>query len=241
LTNDEVKPFFYAYPCPIFNSAYSQEEKMLNDKLRDPVSGLTHLGAAILSLFGLIALMVISWGDTPKLVSVTIYGVTLIAMFSASATYHMTISSPKVIEILRKIDHSAIYLLIAGTYTPFCVNAFHGFWKWGLLSIIWGLALIGVGIKVFIIRTPRWVNAGIYLLMGWLIIAAVGEMMATLPPEVLTWLIIGGVIYTLGAVIYITKKMDFIPSVFGFHEVWHIFVILAAAAHYISILIYIKA
>lgn len=214
---------------------------MLNDKLRDPVSGLTHLGAAILSLFGLIALMVISWGDTPKLVSVTIYGVTLIAMFSASATYHMTISSPKVIEILRKIDHSAIYLLIAGTYTPFCVNAFHGFWKWGLLSIIWGLALIGVGIKVFIIRTPRWVNAGIYLLMGWLIIAAVGEMMATLPPEVLTWLIIGGVIYTLGAVIYITKKMDFIPSVFGFHEVWHIFVILAAAAHYISILIYIKA
>ena len=214
---------------------------MLNDKLRDPVSGLTHLSAAILSLFGLIALMVISWGDTPKLISVTIYGITLIAMFSASATYHMTISSPKVIEILRKADHSAIYLLIAGTYTPFCVNAFHGFWKWGLLSIIWGLALVGVGIKIFIIRTPRWLNAGIYLLMGWLIIAAVGEMTKTLSAEVLTWLIIGGVIYTLGAVVYITKKMDFVPNLFGFHEVWHIFVILAAMAHYISILIFIRA
>ena len=213
---------------------------MLKDKLRDPVSGLTHLGAAILSLFGLIALIIITWGDTPKLVSVIIYGVTLIAMFSASATYHMTISSPKVIEILRKVDHSAIYLLIAGTYTPFCMNAFSGFWKWGLFSIIWSLAIIGVGIKIFIIRAPRWVNAGIYLIMGWLIVIAAGEMGRTLPANTITWLIIGGVIYTLGAVIYITKKMDFKPDIFGFHEVWHIFVILAAAAHYISILSYIR-
>jgi len=214
---------------------------MLKNKLRDPISGLSHLGAAILSVFGLIALIFFSWGDTPKLVSVTIYGITLIAMFSASATYHVSTFSPKVIEILRKIDHSAIYLLIAGTYTPFCVNAFSGFWQWGLLSIIWGLALIGIGIKIFIIRTPRRINAGIYLLMGWLIVAAIGEMIATLPAEVLTWLIMGGIMYTLGAIIYITKKMDFIPGVFGFHEVWHIFVILAAAAHYISILIFIRA
>ena len=214
---------------------------MLKDKLRNPISGLSHLGAAILSLFGLISLISFSWGDTPKVVSVTIYGITLIAMFSASAVYHMTISSPKVIEILRKIDHAAIYLLIAGTYTPFCVNAFSGFWQWGLLSIIWGLAFIGVGIKIFIIRVPRWVNAGIYLLMGWMIIAAIGEMITTLPAEVLTWLIIGGIIYTLGAVVYITKKMDFKPGIFGFHEVWHIFVIFAATAHYISILIFIRA
>ncbi len=214
---------------------------MLNDKLRDPISGISHLGAAILSSFGLIALISISWGDTAKLISVTIYGITLIAMFTASAVYHMTISSPKVIEILRKIDHAAIYLLIAGTYTPFCVNAFSGFWQWGLLSIIWGLALVGVGIKIFIIRAPRWVNAGVYLIMGWLIVAAAGEMANTLPASVIMWLIIGGIIYTLGAVVYITKKMDFKPGIFGFHEVWHIFVILAAAAHYISILIFIRA
>ncbi len=214
---------------------------MLNDKLRDPISGLSHLGAAILSFFGLIALISISWGDTAKLISSTIYGITLIAMFTASAVYHMTISSPKVIEILRKIDHAAIYLLIAGTYTPFCVNAFSGFWQWGLLSIIWSLALIGVGIKVFIVRVPRWVNAGVYLIMGWLIVAAAGEMANTLSAGVIMWLVIGGIIYTLGAVVYITKKMDFKPGVFGFHEVWHIFVILAAAAHYISILIFIRA
>lgn len=209
---------------------------MFKDKLRDPVSGLTHLGAAILALFGLIAMLVMTWGENAKFVSVLIYGVSLMLMFAASATYHMTISSPKVIETLRKVDHSAIYLLIAGTYTPFCINAFSGFWKWGLLIIIWSLALIGVGIKVFIIRAPRWVNAGVYLLMGWLVIAAIGEMLNTLTPAAITWLIVGGVIYTLGAVIYITKKLDFKPGVFGFHEVWHIFVILAAAAHYISVL-----
>lgn len=212
---------------------------MLKDKLRDPVSGLTHLGAAILSFFGLIALILISWGEPAKLASMIVYGTSLIVMFSASATYHMTISSPKVIEILRKVDHSAIFLLIAGTYTPFCINAFSGFWKWGLFSIIWALAIIGVGIKIFIVRAPRWVNAGVYLIMGWLVIAATGEMLDKLPIGALIWLIAGGLIYTLGAIIYITKTLDFKPRVFGFHEVWHIFVILAAVAHFISILVYI--
>lgn len=212
---------------------------MLKDKLRDPISGLTHLGAAILSLFGLIALILISWGEPAKLSSLIVYGISLILMFSASATYHMTISSPKVLEILRKVDHSAIYLLIAGTYTPFCINAFSGFWKWGLFSIIWALAIIGVGIKIFIIRAPRWVNAGVYLLMGWLVVAATGEMLDKLPIGALVWLIAGGLIYTFGAIIYITKKLDFKPGIFGFHEVWHIFVILAAGAHFISILVYI--
>ena len=209
---------------------------MLNNKLRDPISGLTHLSAAILALVGLFVMLIMSWGEQAKLISVLIYGISLILLFSASATYHMTIAKPKVIAILRKVDHAAIYLLIAGTYTPFCINAFSGFWQWGLLSIIWGLALVGIGIKVFLINVPRWVNAGVYLIMGWLVIAAMQEMLNTLAPATLTWLIVGGAIYTFGAVIYITKKLDFKPGIFGFHEVWHIFVMLAAAAHYISVL-----
>ena len=209
---------------------------MLKNKLRDPISGLTQLGAAIAALAGLIVLLVITWGDQTKLVSSLVYGISLILLFAASATYHITIAKPKIIAILRKIDHAAIYLLIAGTYTPFCLNAFSGFWQWGLLSIIWALALIGIGIKVFLINVPRWVNAGVYLIMGWLVIAAIQEMLNTLAPVTLTWLIIGGVTYTVGAVIYITKKMDFKPGIFGCHEVWHIFVMAAAAAHYVSVL-----
>lgn len=208
---------------------------MFLKKLREPVNGLTHLGGAILALAGLIALWIIGWSTPAKIIALTVYGLSLVAMFSASATYHMVHARDRVIEILRKVDHSAIYLLIAGTYTPFCILAFTGFWQWGLLSIIWSLAALGIAVKIFIIRAPRWLNAGIYLLMGWLCLAAIGEMLAVLPIGVLTWMLVGGITYTLGAVVYITKIFNFVPGVFGFHEVWHIFVLLAAAAHFIAV------
>ncbi len=205
-------------------------------KLREPVNSLTHWSATVLATAGLIALLVVGWGRPARIISLVIYGLSLIFLFSASATYHMVRVKEKALEIFRKIDHAAIYFLIAGSYTPFCVNAFSGFWKWGLLSIIWSLALIGILVKIFYIRAPRWLNAGIYLVMGWLCLAAIGQMLAVLPVWVLSWLFAGGVIYTLGAIVYITKIFNFIPGVFGFHEVWHIFVMLAAAAHFVAVL-----
>ena len=205
-------------------------------KLREPVNSLTHWAGAILALAGLIALLIVGWGTPLKVVSLIIYGVSLIFLFSASATYHMVQVKDKALEIFRKVDHAAIYCLIAGTYTPFCINAFTGFWKWGMLTIIWSLAIIGIVIKVFIIRSPRWLNAGIYVAMGWLCVGASAQLLAALPAWVLTWLIIGGVTYTLGAVVYSTKMFNFVPGVFGFHEVWHIFVLLAAAAHYVAVM-----
>ena len=204
--------------------------------LREPVNSLTHWAGAFLALLGLIALLVVGWGAPARVISLLIYGVSLIFLFSASATYHMVQGKERALEIFRKIDHAAIYFLIAGTYTPFCVNAFSGFWKWGMLSIIWSLALIGIIVKVFYIRAPRWLNAGIYLVMGWLCIAAIGQMLAALPVWVLLWLVAGGLLYTLGAIIYITKIFNFVPGVFGFHEMWHIFVMLAAAAHFVAVL-----
>jgi hemolysin III len=205
-------------------------------KLREPVNSLTHWGGAILALFGLIALLILGWGKPAKIISLLTYGISLIFLFSASATYHMVRVKEQALEVFRKIDHAAIYFLIAGTYTPFCVNAFSGFWKWGMLSIIWSLALIGILVKVFYIRAPRWLNAGIYLVMGWLCLAAIGQMLAVLPAWVISWLIAGGVIYTLGAVVYITKIFNFVPGIFGFHEVWHILVMLAAAAHFVAVM-----
>ena len=205
-------------------------------KLREPVNSLTHWAGAILALIGLIALLIVGWSTPAKIISLMIYGLSLIAMFSASATYHMVRAKDKVLLILRKLDHSAIYLLIAGTYTPFCVNAFDGFWKWGMLSIIWTLAVVGIIIKVFYIKAPRWLNAGIYVVMGWLCVGASGQMLSTLPTWVFGWLLAGGVIYTLGAVVYSTKLFNFKPGVFGFHEVWHIFVLLAAAAHFVAVM-----
>jgi hemolysin III len=204
--------------------------------MREPVSGLTHLGGAIAALVGQIALLVVGWNGAEKLASVLVYGISLIALFSASATYHLVNAGPKVTKILRKLDHSAIFLLIAGSYTPFCINAFTGFFRWGLLAIVWGIAIVGIVVKIFYVDAPRWLAAGVYVLMGWLCVAAAGQMTTVLSPFSLAWLIAGGVIYTLGAVVYATKLFDFVPGKFGYHEVWHIFVLLGAAAHFVAVM-----
>jgi hemolysin III len=205
-------------------------------KFREPVNGLTHLAGAIAATIGLLALLYFSRGVFVKSISVIVYGLGLISMFSASATYHLVKAGSAVQNKLRKIDHSSIFFLIAGTYTPFCLIAFTGIWRWGLLTIIWVIALLGITVKVFYINAPRWLNVIIYLLMGWLCVVAVPQMHSMLPVGALVWLIIGGVFYTLGAGIYATHSFNFRPGSFGFHEVWHIFVLLGAAAHYISVM-----
>jgi hemolysin III len=207
--------------------------------MREPVNGLTHLGAAVVSAVGLAALLITGRSTIGKEVSLLIYGSTLVMLFAASSTYHLVKGSPRVMGILRKVDHAAIYLLIAGSYTPFCYNMFSGFWQWGLLAIVWSLALLGVILKIFIINSPRWLNAAIYLVLGWLIVFAVREMLVTLPVGALVWLSAGGILYTLGAIVYATKILNFVPGKFGFHEVWHIFVILGALAHFAAVILYV--
>ena len=209
------------------------------EKFRDPVSGLTHLASAIAALLGTAGLLYVGRGDLTKEISLFVYGLSLILMFSASTAYHLTRSTPQVLQRLRKFDHTSIYLLIAGTYTPLCLYFFTGFWRWGLLGIIWAMALAGVVVKLFVINAPRWLTAGIYLVMGWLSIFAIKEMLATMPVGALAWLLAGGLFFTLGAVIYITKKPDLYPGVFGFHELWHIFVILGCLSHFIMVAAFI--
>lgn len=207
-------------------------------RLREPVNAFTHLGgavAAVIATAGLFALVSFSDPQVPWVVSLLVYGLSLCLMFFASGIYHAVSAGPRVTAVLRKLDHSAIYLLIAGTYTPFCVIAFTGFWQWGFLVLIWTLAVVGIVVKLFIIRAPRWITAGVYVVMGWLSVFAIQEMLASLPAASILWLLIGGLTYTAGAVVYITKMMDFYPGLFGFHEVWHIFVILGAVSHFLAV------
>ncbi len=180
-------------------------------RLREPVSGLTHLAGAAAAFLAQSVLLVFAANGLEKFVSTLIYGLSLVGLFSASAAYHLVNAGPKVTAWLRKLDHAAIYLLIAGTYTPFCVNAFSGFYRWGLLAIVWGIAVVGIAVKLFYMGAPRWLTAGIYVLMGWLCLAAIGEMTVALTPFTLGWLTAGGVIYTLGAVVYAAKLFDFFP------------------------------
>ncbi|MGE5681347.1 MAG: PAQR family membrane homeostasis protein TrhA [Bacillota bacterium] len=207
---------------------------MLN-KLREPVNGLSHLFAAIAAVIGLIIMLVIKTEGTLKGISLLIYGLSLIVMFSASAAYHLINSGEKVTFYLRKLDHSAIFLLIAGTYTPICLHFFSGFWQYGLLIIVWSIALSGVLLKLFVKSTHRWISTGLYLIMGWLSVAAIKEITSTMSIEALIWFFSGGFFFTAGAVIYALKKPNFNPGVFGFHELWHIFVILGCFCHYVVI------
>ena len=208
-------------------------------KLREPVNGLTHLGAAIAAALGLVGLWIIGRGSVLKEISLTVYGVSLILMFTASATYHMVKARPQVMKSLRKLDHSSIYLLIAGTYTPICLHYFSGFWQWGMVILIWALAIAGISTKFVMINAPRWLTAGIYLLMGWLALFGVKEIFTSMPVWAWIWLLLGGMFFTLGAIVYITKKLDFFPGVFGFHEVWHIFVIMGCLCHFIIMIAFI--
>jgi hemolysin III len=209
------------------------------EKMRDPVSGLTHLSAALAAVIGSAFLIVIGGPGVVKIITLSVYGLSIILLFGSSAAYHLIKAEPRVTANLRKLDHAAIYMLIAGSYTPICAIMFSGFWRWGFLAIIWSLAGLGIIVKMFIIKAPRGVTAGVYVLLGWLAVVAAGEVKRALPAGALIGLAVGGLIYTIGAVIYITKKLDFFPGKFGFHEVWHVFVILAALAHFITMAVYI--
>lgn len=210
-------------------------------KLHDPVSGLMHLAAAVVAGLGLFALIYLGRGSSSKQASLVIYGLSLIAMFTASATYHLVNASPATSKFLRKLDHSSIYLVIAGTYTPICLYFFTGFWQWGMVALIWTFALVGILVKLVFIHAPRWLTVVIYLVMGWLGVFAIPEMVNAMPAGAIGWLFAGGIFFTLGAMVYALKKPDWYPNIFGFHEIWHIFVILGCLCHFIVIAAYVAA
>ena len=212
--------------------------RRLQALFKDPISGLTHLATALVALLGALVLVARPAAPADRL-ALSIYGLSLVLLFSASATYHLVKTSPGRELWLRKLDHVAIYLLIAGTYTPVCVIVLTGAWRWGLLGGIWLLALIGIVVKLFYITAPRWLTVALYLLMGWLGVVGFQPLLAALPLAAFAWLLAGGLLYSVGAIVYAMRRPNFVPGVFGFHELWHLFVSAAGAAHFIFILGYI--
>ena len=206
---------------------------------KDPISGLTHLASALAAVGGLIALWFLSPAEGQTRPSAVVYGFSLVLLFSASAAYHLIKTSPGRELWLRRLDHTAIFLLIAGTYTPVCISVLTGAWRWGLLITVWTLAVVGIIFKLFFIKAPRWISVALYVGMGWLGVVGVTQLWQALPGAALAWLLAGGLLYTGGAVVYGFKWPNFAPGVFGFHELWHLFVTAASVAHYIFIAAYI--
>ncbi|OFZ15107.1 MAG: hemolysin [Bdellovibrionales bacterium GWA2_49_15] len=209
--------------------------------VREPFSGLSHLSGAILSFMGLFALMHSAQlkGTLQHQVSFAIFGCSLILMYLASGLYHSLPLSEKGIKFLRRIDHMAIFILIAGSYTPFCLVALRESNGPSYFIIAWSIALVGIITKLFWIESPRWITVAMYLGMGWISVPLAFPLSHVVDPWCLYWIAIGGFFFTSGAIIYATKRPNPYPGVFGFHEIWHLFVMAGTFSHFWAIYRYL--
>ena len=194
-------------------------------------NSITHGIGAALSIAGLTTLIILAVSNsaTWHLVGFSIYGATLVLLYLASTLYH-SIQHPRAKRILRRIDHAAIYLLIAGTYTPFLLISLRGTWGWTLLAVIWGMAFLGIAYKLLFIEYFERISALGYVLMGWLCVIAGRQLILRLNSETLIWLALGGVLYTAGITFLVIRKIPYR------HAIWHIFVLAGSLCHYFAVI-----
>lgn len=206
---------------------YSANEERINI--------LTHAFGFILSAFATIALVqkALSTGNTWQIISFSVFGLSMLILYAASTLYHRE-KEVSLRSKLKVFDHAAIYVLIAGTYTPYTLVTLHGSRGWWIFSISWILALIGISLKLFFTGRFTIVSTVMYVLMGWMIVFAIKPLVATLPEAGLNWLVAGGIAYTIGAVLYAIKKIPFN------HAIFHVFVLIGTFCHFVSIYYYVS-
>lgn len=215
----------------------------MNFKIKDPGSALTHFIAMILALIAAIPLLVKA-SHTPgnaHVLALAIFIISMILLYAASTTYHSLDISPKVNQTLRKIDHMMIFLLIAGTYTPICLLVLGDRTGRMMLGLVWGIAIIGMLINALWITCPKWFSSLIYIAMGWVCVLAFGKITSSLPRNAFLLLLAGGIIYTVGGIIYALKLPLFNSKYknFGSHEIFHLFVMGGSLCHYLLMYMYV--
>ncbi|BEP27796.1 PAQR family membrane homeostasis protein TrhA [Helicovermis profundi] len=205
--------------------------------IKEPVNTITHLIGAILSLIalGLMLFKSITNGSSIEIISSIIFGLSLIALYTASTIYHWIKCSKKTNLLLKKLDHSMIYVLIAGSYTPISLLAIKGKLGFYVLLAIWTLAILGIITKLFWINAPRWIYTSFYLGLGWLAVFFIMPIVETVHMTGFLLLLGGGLSYSIGAVIYAIKSDKFKFSVFGFHEIFHLFILFGSFLHYMLV------
>ncbi len=196
-------------------------------------NSITHGIGIFLSVVGLIFLLIAAKtsGDMYRVISSIIFGTTLILLYTASTLYH-GIQQPQVKRIMQVLDHSAIFFLIAGTYTPFTLISLRGPWGWSLFGVIWGLALFGTFYEVFAEQRRRVISVSLYVIMGWAIVLAMRQLLTAVPHEGIVLLLLGGISYTAGIAFYVARSLPYR------HAVWHVFVLAGSIFHYFAVLFY---
>ncbi|UKS57184.1 MULTISPECIES: PAQR family membrane homeostasis protein TrhA [Exiguobacterium] len=210
--------------------------------MREPINGLTHLGGAVFAFVGLLALVIkasLERGASLAIVAAIIFGVSMMALYAVSATYHMVLASDRAIAIWRRLDHSMIYLLIAGSYAPFCLVSLNGPTGWVLFSIVMLIAVSGITFKLVWFNSPRWLSTTLYIGMGWIMVFAITPLAQVLSPLGIGLLFLGGIFYTIGGIIYGLKPRVLSFKYLGFHEIFHIFVLLGSLAHFLCVYFFV--
>ncbi len=211
--------------------------------LREPINSITHLAGAAVFFIGtvlIIAQRILAGSPLRDIIGVSVFGLSLIMLYLASGIYHGYTGSEKVIAKLKKLDHSMIYVLIAGSYTPMCLQVLTGTKQVVILSVIWGIALFGIISKIFIPNIPRVLYTFFYLFMGWIVVFFIGDVYRGVDFRGFILLFIGGVLYSIGGFIYMIKKPNFSKS-FGFHEFFHLFILGGSLFHYLFTFFYLTA
>jgi hemolysin III len=202
--------------------------------VREPFNAYSHALGAVLGLAGMVALLFFTQGNPAKVAGALVFGLTMILMYTSSALYHALRVSERALLWLRKLDHAAIFLFIAGTYTPVLLQALEPGWRPWALGLVWALAALGVALKLVTLKAPRWLYTATYLGMGWLAVFFLPKL--ALNPWALGFLLAGGLAYSLGAVVYAAKWPNLLPTRVGFHGIWHVFVLLGSAGMYFAVL-----
>jgi len=216
--------------------AYRESTMRIQTLGEEIANSITHGIGAVLSAAGLALLVVLAvlFGDTWRVVSLSIYGSTLILLYLISTLYH-GLTNIKAKRVFRILDHSSIFLLIAGTYTPVTLIYMRGPWGWTLFGLIWGLAAFGISFKLLFFGKYEKLSVLLYIIMGWLIVIAIKPMLVMLPDGMLLWIVLGGLSYTLGIIFYGLKRMPY------HHTVWHLFVLGGSICHFFGMLFYTTA
>ena len=216
---------------------------MKHFKLKDPGSAITHFIGMLMAMFAATPLILRAMRapDTVHVISLSIFIVSMILLYAASTTYHTFDLSERTNKILKKLDHCMIFVLIAGSYTPICLIVLHGRTGLMLMALVWSIAILGIIFKLCWVTCPKWVSSVLYIAMGWVCVLAFTQIVNSLSPAAFGWLLAGGIIYTVGGIIYALKVplFDAKHKNFGSHEIFHLFVMAGSACHFILMYVYI--
>jgi hemolysin III len=214
-------------------------ERVTLGKMQNPVRGFLHGSAALLSLAGLAVLVIRTAGDPPRMWSMVVFGLALLALYTTSALYHSIPWSDRAKPLMQRIDHSMIYVLIAGTFTPLVVVVLDGGWRVGMLVAVWSVAAFGIVQKAVLPAVRPWFTVLLATLLGWAALIPIGQWAQRLDPAAIWLTLLGGILYTVGMVFYATRRPRLFPRVFSYHELFHVLVVAGSLAHFVMIWLYV--